>query len=110
MDWKKWFKAAGIRAIKTFAETMLGFVVAGAAFDEITWLHALSVSGVATIASVLWSVKGLPEIEIKDAEGLDVYEQQAYRENEGEYEGTDYSGVSDPYCGIPFEDPDDEEK
>lgn len=59
----EWVKKAGIRALKTGAEVMLGFLVAGAAFDEIGWLHAFSVTGVAMIASVLISIKGIPEHE-----------------------------------------------
>lgn len=43
----------GIRTTRTFCQTMLGFVVAGKAFTEITWTTAFSVSGVAAVACVL---------------------------------------------------------
>ena len=60
---KKWFKAAIIRAGKTAAEVAGGFVVAGLAFWEIDWWYACSVAGVAFIASMLWSVSGIPEVD-----------------------------------------------
>ena len=62
-NWKDWAKAAGIRAIKTFAQTFAGSIVVGAAFSEIDWLRALSVSGVAFVLSVVTSLAGLPEVE-----------------------------------------------
>lgn len=61
--WKNWTKAALIRAIKTFAQTMLGGLVVGAAVSEINWLYLASVSAVAFIASILTSIVGLPEVE-----------------------------------------------
>ena len=62
-DWKEWAKAAGIRAIKTFAQTMVGSIAVGAAFNEVDWLRALSVSGVAFVLSMLTSLAGLPEVK-----------------------------------------------
>lgn len=62
-NWKEWIKAAGIRAVKTFAQTMIGTIAVGAAFNEIDWLRALSVSGVACVLSLLTSLAGLPEVE-----------------------------------------------
>jgi hypothetical protein len=54
-NWKEWLKAAGIRAVKTFAQTMIGTIAVGAAFNEVDWLRALSVSGVACVLSLLTS-------------------------------------------------------
>lgn len=63
-DWKKWIIAALIRAVRTFAQTFVGFVAVGAAFSEVEWLRALSVSGVAFVLSILTSLAtGLPEAE-----------------------------------------------
>lgn len=62
-NWKEWFKAAGIRAIKTFAQTMVGAIAVGAAFNEVDWIRAISVSGVACVLSLLTSLAGLPEVE-----------------------------------------------
>jgi len=60
---KEWIIKAGIRAIKTFAQTLLGFMAVGLAINEIPWGYALSVSVVATIASLLTSIAGLPELK-----------------------------------------------
>ena len=65
---KKWFKAAGIRAIKTVAQTMLGYITVGAAINQIDWATAGSVALVAGIYSLLTSVAGLPELD-KDTKG-----------------------------------------
>lgn len=65
----EWIKKAGIRAIWTFAETMLGFVTVGQAISEITWLHAISVSTVAAIVSLLKSIPGLPELKKSEVSG-----------------------------------------
>ena len=62
-DWGKWALAALIRAIKTFAQTAVSMIAVGAAFSEIDWLRALSVSGVAFVLSMLTSLAGLPEVE-----------------------------------------------
>jgi len=65
-DWKKFFAAAGIRALRTFAQSFVGFVAVGAAISEVQWLRALSVSAVAAILSILTSIAtGLPEVEDK---------------------------------------------
>lgn len=63
-DWKKWALAALIRAVRTFAQTFVGFIAVGAALEEIQWLRALSVSGAAFVLSILTSLAtGLPEVE-----------------------------------------------
>jgi len=62
-NWKEWAVAALIRAVKTFAQTFAGCIAVGAAVEEVQWLRALSVSGVAFVLSVLTSLAGLPEVE-----------------------------------------------
>lgn len=63
-DWKKFLMAAGIRALRTFAQTFVGFIAVGAALEEIQWLRALSVSGAAFVLSIITSLAtGLPEVE-----------------------------------------------
>ena len=62
-DWKKWALAALIRAVRTFAQTFAGCIAVGAALEEVQWLRALSVSGVAFVLSILTSLGGLPEVE-----------------------------------------------
>jgi uncharacterized membrane protein len=63
-DWKKFIIAALIRALRTFAQTFVGFIAVGAALEEVQWLRALSVSGAASVLSILTSLAtGLPEAE-----------------------------------------------
>ena len=62
-NWKEWAIAALIRAVKTFAQTFVGCIAVGAAIHEVDWLHALSVSGVAFVLSIMTSLAGLPEVK-----------------------------------------------
>ena len=63
-DWKKWAVAALIRAVRTFAQAFASCIAVGAAVEEVQWLRALSVSGVAFVLSILTSLAtGLPEVE-----------------------------------------------
>ena len=70
---KKWFAAAGIRALKTFCQTAVSMITVGQALLEIHWVHIVSVSAVAAIVSILTSLAGLPELEeaeeAEEAEG-----------------------------------------
>lgn len=59
---KKWWKAAGIRAIKTVAQTALSMLTVGQAVTDVNWLSVLSVSAVAGVISILTSLNGLPEV------------------------------------------------
>lgn len=60
---KKWIKAAGIRALKTFAQAAVVSISVGAAMNDIDWVPVLSVAVVAAVCSILTSIAGLPEIE-----------------------------------------------
>lgn len=60
---KTWIKAATVRAVKTFAQTMVASITVGAAISNISWSTLLSVSAVAALASILTSVAGLPEVD-----------------------------------------------
>lgn len=62
----RWLKAAGIRAIKTVAQTALGMITVGAAVEEVKWLYVGSVALVAGIYSMLTSIAGLPEVKEGD--------------------------------------------
>lgn len=62
-DWKQWLAAAGIRAVKTIAQTAVGMITVGAAINEVDWFYVASVSVVAGLISILTSVAGLPELE-----------------------------------------------
>lgn len=59
----KWAKAAGVRAIKTIAQTAVSMLTVGQAFLDVNWMSVLSVSVTAGIISVLTSIAGLPEVE-----------------------------------------------
>ena len=59
----KWFKAAGVRAIKTIAQTAIGTIGASAYMGDVNWLMVGSASLLAGILSILTSVAGLPEVE-----------------------------------------------
>lgn len=62
----EWFYAAGVRAIRTVAQTALGMFTVGAAFNEVNWVNIVSVSAVAGIYSILTSfATNLPEISEK---------------------------------------------
>lgn len=63
--WLNWSKAAGIRALKTIAQTALGMIAVGAALQDVNWLYVGSVSLTAGILSLLTSLAGLPEVESK---------------------------------------------
>lgn len=60
-NWKKWLKCAGIRAVKTVAQTAVATIGTGAVFSEIKWEAVLSASLLAGFLSLLTSVAGLPE-------------------------------------------------
>ena len=60
---KKWFKAAGIRALKTVAQTAVALLGVGTFMSDIDWLQVASASLLAGILSLLTSIGGLPEIK-----------------------------------------------
>lgn len=60
---KTWLKAAGIRAIKTVAQTAVATIGTGAIITEVNWLAVLSASVLAGLLSLLTSVAGLPELK-----------------------------------------------
>lgn len=62
---KNWLKAAGIRAIKTVAQTAVAMIGTATVFSEVNWLMILSGSLLAGLLSVLTSIAGLPEVEVK---------------------------------------------
>lgn len=59
---KKWFKAAGIRAVKTVAQTAAAMIGTTALIDEVNWVAVLSASLLAGLLSMLTSIAGLPEV------------------------------------------------
>lgn len=60
----KWFKAAGIRAVKTMAQTAVGMLTGEmVGIIEVNWLNVLSCAAMAGVVSLLTSVAGLPELK-----------------------------------------------
>ena len=60
---KKWFKAAGVRAVKTVAQTAIATIGTSAVMGEVNWVMVGSAALLAGILSLLTSVAGLPEIK-----------------------------------------------
>ena len=65
---KKWIKCAGIRAIKTVAQTMVAMIPVGISIEQVSWLTVIGTSLLAGILSLLTSVAGIPEVELKEGE------------------------------------------
>ncbi|MBO4543527.1 MAG: hypothetical protein J5725_10155 [Bacteroidales bacterium] len=59
----KWWRAAGIRAIKTVAQTALATIGTSAVMSEVNWLAVTSASVLAGIISMLTSLAGIPEVD-----------------------------------------------
>ncbi|MBO5040712.1 MAG: hypothetical protein J6D09_06425 [Clostridia bacterium] len=59
----KWFHAAGIRALKTFAQTAIAMLGTSMLLSEVDWLSLLSASVLSGLLSLLTSVVGLPELK-----------------------------------------------
>lgn len=60
--WKIWWKAAGVRALKTVAQTAIGCIGAAAVLGDVSWPVVASAAVLAGIVSLLTSVAGLPEV------------------------------------------------
>ena len=63
---KMWWKAAGIRAVKTVAQTAIATIGTAAALGNVDWIMVASASALAGILSILTSVAGLPEVKVKE--------------------------------------------
>ena len=62
-NWKAWWAAAGIRAIKTFAQTFVASIGTAVVLSSVDWKMVISASILAAILSLATSVAGLPELE-----------------------------------------------
>ena len=61
--WKRWWRAAGVRAIKTMAQTAVATIGAAAVLCEVSWDVGGSAAVLAGLLSLLTSLAGLPEVE-----------------------------------------------
>ena len=62
----KWLKAAGMRALKTVAQTAIATIGVSALLTDVNWIVVLSTSALAGVLSLLTSLAGLPELEEKE--------------------------------------------
>lgn len=62
-NWKRWLAAAGVRAVKTCAQTAAATIGTSMVLSEVDWRVVLSASVLAGILSLLTSLAGLPEVE-----------------------------------------------
>ena len=64
-NWKSWLKAAGVRALKTVAQTAVATIGTSAVMGEVNWIAVGSASLLAGILSLLTSIAGLPEVKVE---------------------------------------------
>ena len=62
-NFKKWVKCAGIRAIKTVAQSAVATIGTSAVIGDVNWIMVASASALAGILSILTSIAGLPEVK-----------------------------------------------
>ena len=60
---KKWLKAAGIRAVKTMAQTVVALIPAATTITQVDWLTVIGTAALAGVTSVITSLAGLPELK-----------------------------------------------
>lgn len=66
VDTQKWMRSAGIRAVKTMAQTAVSVIAVGSTVASVDWKMAVSSAAVAGVVSVLTSVAGIPEVECEE--------------------------------------------
>lgn len=66
VDTVKWIKAAGVRAVKTMAQTAVALIGTSAFVNSVDWKMVISGAIVSGIASILTSIAGIPEVEAKE--------------------------------------------
>ena len=66
--WINWTKAAGVRAVKTVAQSAIAAIGASAMISEVDWVVVASTAVLAGVVSVLTSIAGLPEVNVPEIE------------------------------------------
>ena len=69
---KAWLRAAGIRALKTIAQTAVSMIPVGISVEEVGWLAVLGTAALAGICSLLTSVAGIPEVKPVSKDGEEI--------------------------------------
>ena len=80
--WMKWFKAAGIRALKTFAQTIIAVCGMSEVLSDVDWGVCLSTAVLAAILSLLTSLAGIPEVEKEAIEAQATIDEEEGGEDE----------------------------
>ena len=65
-NWGLWFKAAGVRALRTFAQTAVALLPAAATIESVDWRVVASTAALAAVASLLTSLAGIPEEDLEE--------------------------------------------
>lgn len=65
-NWKKWWKAAAVRAVKTVAQTAVASIGATVLLSDIDWITVISASVLSGVLSLLTSISGLPEVDERE--------------------------------------------
>ena len=66
VDTIRWWKAAGVRAVKTMAQSALAMLPAAAMIQQVDWITVISTAALAGVASILTSIVGVPEVKSKE--------------------------------------------
>ena len=65
-NWKAWIKAAGIRAVRTMAQTAIAIIPVAVSITEVNWTAVIGTAALAGLLSLLTSLAGLPEVDDGD--------------------------------------------